>query len=341
MKARIQARPYRLALSRPLATAAGVIAERRGFWILAEDEEGRTGLGEAAPLPRFGTETVEEAARFLAGLEGWRTIEHDLTAAPLSSRAGLDLARLDLEAQRAGVSLADHLSPRSKRTVSVNALLRTEEPEDLAAEAADAAALGYGTLKMKIGAREPADDARRFAAVRRRLGPGIRLRADANRAWEAETALHALRLLEPFGLEFVEEPARAGIEAIARVSPVPICADESVCSIETGRRLITERSVPFLSLKPSLIGGISAARRLAEEAHEAGIGVVITSALDTSVGVAGALHLAASLPWLDRACGLATAGLLAGDPAEGLEAPSEGFLRVPQGPGLGVRLGTR
>jgi L-alanine-DL-glutamate epimerase-like enolase superfamily enzyme len=167
----------------------------------------------------------------------------------------------------------------------------------------------------------------------------VALRIDANGAWDEETALRVLRAVEGCDIEYVEEPVTGDLRAVGRRTNIPVAADPA--SLEEGRRVLRERGADLLVLKPMALGGLRPTRELAVAAIEAGLGVVITSILDTAVGVAGALHLAAGLPGPERAHGLATVGLLEEAPLEGLEPAHGGRMHLPKGPGLGVRLRER
>jgi len=312
--------PYDIAFRVPVETGAGAWSERRGAWLRVEADDGRVGLGEAAPLGRL------ESAQALA-----RAIERG----PFRD-AAFDLAALDLEAQRFGRPLAWLLADSPRSQVEVNALVLAREPGALAEEAGRAVRSGYRTLKIKVASAAPQEDIARVLAVRERVGAGVAIRLDANGAWDEETALRVLRAVEACDIEYVEEPVKGDLRAVGRRVNVPVAADPG--SLDEGERVLRERGADILVLKPMALGGLRPARKVAVAAIEAGVGVVITSILDTAVGVAGALHLAASLPGPERAHGLATVGLLEEAPVEGLEPPHEGRMRLPKGPGLGVRL---
>ncbi len=338
---RYAAIPYRIDLAHPLRTGKGKIRRRSGWWLLAQDEVGRVGIGEIAPLPRFGTESHEEADRFLrrflarsgAGILA-STAEREAHPAFF---AGYDLSLLDLEGRIEGRGIASLLCRSPKRKVRCHRLIPALEPEAAAEEAARAVAMGYRTLKLKIGAQPIEGDRDRLAAVRERIGPGVSLRLDANRAYDPATAIDALRRFHPYDIEFVEEPAGEEFAEIARRSGVRIAADESAATYETAMATIREATAAVIMIKPMAFGRLSQSRTVAESAIEMGIEPVVTSILDTPIGIAGALHLAASLP-LETACGLATADLLSPTPIYGLPRPRQGHLTLPAGPGLGVRL---
>jgi O-succinylbenzoate synthase len=211
-----------------------------------------------------------------------------------------------------------------RRTVPVNALISDLSPVEAAARAALAVADGYRTVKVKVG---DADDLERAAAVRDAIGPDVALRLDANGAWDLDTARSRLRQLAALNPEYVEEPV-PGIDDMARLRldvTVPIAADESVRSHDDVRRLAARRAVDVLVLKVQACGG---AVRALHWAEDAGVPVVVTSMLETSVGLAAGLAAAAALPELPFACGLGTGALLAGDVVADPLIPQGGALEV-------------
>lgn len=315
--------PYAIAFRAPVATGAGTWAERRGAWLRVEDEHGRVGWGEIAPLDVPGTPESVAAA---------------MAAGPCRD-AALSLAQLDLEAQRIARPLAFLLADSPRKRVEVNALLFAQDATSLAGEAASAVAAGHRVLKLKVGAGKPEEDIARVQAVCERVGAGVTLRLDANGAWDVATALAVLRALEDCGIEFVEDPVAGDAGELRRQVDVPVACD--LRSLEEGWRIVRARGADVLVVKPTVLGPLRAVRELAVAAIESGLGVVVSSSFDTAIGVAGALHLAASLPGSPRAHGLATVGLLEDAPVEGLAPPHGGEMALPAGPGLGVRLRDR
>jgi L-alanine-DL-glutamate epimerase-like enolase superfamily enzyme len=276
------------------------------------------GLGEAAPLDPLAR---DEDAALAAEREPWRG-------------AAFDLARLDLQAQAAGRPLAATWIAVPRASVACNALVTASGVEPSAVQAADAVAQGFGTLKLKVGASSPDEDIARVAEVRRRVGSGVRLRVDANGAWDEETARRVLRAIAPLDVEYAEDPVAGDVSRL-RGAGVPIALDAR--TLEAGWAAVRARAVEALVLKPMALGGPTATRELALAAIDAGLRVTITSCFDTPVGIAGALHLAASLPGPEVAHGLATAELLAETPLVGLPRVTNGRLALPAGDGLGVR----
>jgi O-succinylbenzoate synthase len=204
--------------------------------------------------------------------------------------------------------------------VTVNAMVPRVRPELAARMAVES---GCGTVKVKVG---DAGGEARVAAVRAAVGPAVRLRLDANGAWDVATAEAALRRLAVHGIELVEDPV-AGLEELAslrRRSPVPVAAEMCVRTVADAARLRALDAADAVVLKPQRIGGVAAALAAAAAA---GVPAIASSALETSVGLAAVLALAAALPESPFAHGAGTALLLAEDVTSDPLIPVEGRLR--------------
>jgi L-Ala-D/L-Glu epimerase len=340
---RLEIAPRRLRLRTPLHAAHGTVAERELLDVLILGADGVAGAGEAAPLPSYDGVELDDVR---AALEDCRPIVHDAEGLPRAmvlaecrraavlpqAVAAIDLALWDLEGRRADVPvwrlLGAHPEPEP---IAVNALIAAEDRAGAAAEAARAANDGFACVKLKAGL---GDDAGRVAAVRAAVGPKVALRLDANGAWEVDEALAHLRALAPSGIECCEEPVH-GVEALRRVAAatdVPVAMDET--AVAPGA--LSSGATPIVCLKLSRCGGISGLLEAAETVQTAGGEIYLASTLDGPLGIAGALHAAAVLR-PTRPCGLATLDAFEGlevDPALRVE---RGRMRVPTGPGLGVR----
>lgn len=254
--------------------------------------EGPEGWTEFAPFPEYGD---EEAVRWLAA-----AVEYGWSPVPEPLRA----------------------------SIPVNATVP-------AVDASETAAVlrrfpGCRTAKVKVA--EPGstlrDDLARVRAVREALGPEGRVRIDANAAWNVDEAEHALRSLAPFDLEYAEQPCATldellELRARIRDLAIPIAGDESVR--RSDEPLAAARQVDVVVLKAAPLGGVRAALRLS---LDSGTPAVVSSALDTSVGLAMGAHLAAALPDLPHDCGLGTGALLAADVTEDPLLPEAGAVPV-------------
>lgn len=210
----------------------------------------------------------------------------------------------------------------ARSSVEVNGLVPAVPPGE-AAEVA-AALPGVRCVKVKVGS---GDDVGRVAAVRASVGPGVALRVDANGAWSVDDAAAAIRRLARYDLELVEQPVASldDLAALRRRVDVPVAADESVRGVDDARRLARLRAADVVVLKVQPLGGVRPALEVAEAA---GVPAIVTSMVETSVGLAAGLALAAALPELPFACGLATAGLLAADVVADPLVPVDGRIAV-------------
>ncbi|SHG43593.1 o-succinylbenzoate synthase [Streptoalloteichus hindustanus] len=222
--------------------------------------------------------------------------------------------------------------PPVRDRVPVNCTVPAVGPERAAAIVA---ASGCRTAKVKVADHpdSAAEDAERVAATRDALGPSGRIRVDANGAWDVDTAVARIRQLDRAagGLEYVEQPCRTldELAAVRRRVDVRVAADESIRRAEDPLRVAVAGAADVAVIKCTPLGGVRRALRVAEAC---GLPCVVSSALETSVGLAAQVALAAALPELDFACGLGTLALFDGDlVADGLR-PVDGELRVPTAP---------
>lgn len=217
-----------------------------------------------------------------------------------------------------------------RNTVPVNATV----PAVDGAAVADVLARfdGCRTAKVKVAERGQrlADDVARVRAVRAAMGPEGRVRLDANGGWNVDEAEHAVHALAEFDLEYLEQPC-ATVEELtelrARIADwdIPVAADESVRKAADPLAVARAGAADLIVVKAQPLGG---ARRARAIVAEAGLPAVVSSALDTSVGLAMGLALAAALPELPYDCGLGTASLLAADVTTEPLRPEGGVLAV-------------
>ncbi|MBI2765771.1 MAG: mandelate racemase/muconate lactonizing enzyme family protein [Chloroflexi bacterium] len=374
---RVAWRPFAIPLRDSLAAAHGTVERRAGVVVLVETSEGLTGLGEASPLPSFAPGTVADvlgalphvADRLLGkadadeGATAWRAAEiAGLAALPPGAasalRFAIEGALASIEAERAGLPMWRWLAARrpgggdagevGMACVPVNALVGAGDPAETARRAAGCVAAGFRTIKLKAGF-EPRADIARLEAVRRAVGPDVRLRLDANGGWPFEQAVAVLSRAQEHGVELVEQPVAPGPAAMAQFATLSrmfpgmvVAADESLRARDDVRRFCElTRQYPDARLagvlKPTVLG-LRGASTGAAMLGEAGCAVIVTTTIEAGIGTATAMHLAASLPEPRQACGLGTLELLAGDIARGVPPVSAGEMTLPEGPGLGVEL---
>lgn len=260
----------------------------------------------ALPLTtRFRGVDVREAL-LLEGPEGWTEfspfLEYDDTEAATWLSAAIDFAWRPQP-------------PRVRDAVRVNATVPAVSADrvDEVLSRFD----GCRTAKVKVAERGQvlADDVARVRAARAHLGAEGRIRIDANGGWNVDEAERALHALAEFDLEYAEQPCET-VDELAELRrrvadwDIPIAADESVRKAADPLAVTRAGAADLLVIKAQPLGGIARARAIVAEA---GLPVVVSSALDTSIGLSMGAMLAASLPGLDYDCGLGTAALLAAD----------------------------
>ena len=335
---KLSVEPVAVDLRAPFAAGHGTVSARQLLLVTLQAGDGRTGHGEAAPLPSYDGVSIADV---LDALEACRPVLDSYPGhAPIAdviarcaevtviapALAAIDLALWDLAGRRAGEPVWRLLGASAAPPVAVNRTITAADRSTAAREAAEARVAGFRTVKVKVGI---GDDPGRLAAVRAFAGPAMAIRIDANGAWTLEQALAMLDVLEPVGIELCEEPVH-GLAAIATLSgetAIPLALDES--AEQPGA--LDAAVCDLACLKISRCGGISGTVEAAARARAAGYDVYLASTLDGPLGIAAALHAAAAIR-PRRACGLATLGLFAGR-ADPLPA-RDGVISPPVAPGL-------
>lgn len=230
---------------------------------------------------------------------------------------------------RAAVDTAIRNWPIAQRAqIEVNATVPVVSPEVAAAMVVES---GCRTVKVKVAGPGTTayDDSERVAAVRDALGSEGRIRVDANGAWDVASAVTEIGVLDraAAGLEYVEQPCRTVEELmdVRKRVEVPIAADESIRLATDPLEVARRGAADIAVLKVGPLGGVW---RALDVAVECGLPVVVSSAVDTSVGLSAGLALAGALPTLEHACGLGTAALLTGDVVTHRLLPTGGTLPV-------------
>ena len=271
---------------------------------------------------RFRGVTVREAA-LIRGPEGWGEF------APFPEYDDAESSRWLAAAIEAGwVGWPDPV----REAIPVNATVPAVAAHEVAGvlQRYD----GCTTAKVKVAERGQLlrDDLDRVSEVRDVMGPGARIRVDANGGWTVSEAVDALRRLAAYGLEYAEQPC-AGVEELASLRialarqgiDVLVAADESIRRASDPMRVVREGAADVIVVKVAPLGGVRSALAIAQEC---GLPTVVSSALDTSVGIRAGLALAAALPELPFACGLSTVELMAGDVTNDSLVPQAGSIAL-------------
>ncbi|HEY4989593.1 MAG TPA: o-succinylbenzoate synthase [Opitutaceae bacterium] len=288
MEFRFAFRRYSAPFRHPVRTSRGSWAAREGLYVRLESPDGTVGIGEAAPIPQFGTESPDEAEETCRAL-GERIDDQVMTRLPVR------LPALRNAFAWAAGGRAD--APRHA-SLPVTALL----PAGRAAlvDAPPKADTGFRTFKWKVGVEAADDEMAILDDLLGALPPAAKLRLDANGAWDRRTAQKWLGFAVDRPIEFVEQPvapesrgAEDTLLGLAADYPVPIALDESICGEGNVGRWLDLGWTGFFVVKPSLIGDV---RGVLGKLAAARARVVFSSALETAVGAQAALHLAFSWP---------------------------------------------
>ena len=348
--------PVGLPFREPYIAANGTL-EAREMLLLRLSSGDLEGWGDAVPLSlRGGADMARVAsdleltcAPILIDVEldqirppaeagaAIRSVLADCTAAGASfpAVAAVDIALLDLLGKSYGLPAWALLGAARSEPVACNGTVGAGPSAAVAADAAELVAQGFTAIKVKVGTGE---DRERLEAVRAACGERVALRIDANGAWDLQRAVAELEGLASVGLELAEQPCAEveDLAALREFSETPIVADESVATAEDARRAGELGACDAATLKLAKVGGPHAAIALAELVPS-----YLSSALDSPLGIAAALHTAQALPArgfaAGRPHGLSTSDLFA-DNVASVDTLSGPQIAVPAGSGLGVEV---
>ncbi len=349
--------PLALPFARPYVSSRGSLERRDMFLVRVKTDEGLEGVGEAVPLSLRGGADMRVVYRALlkasrrlkrSDLSDFSGAEPLLAAVdvfihtaagrrlPAPAKAAVEMAVFDLAGKASEQPLWSLLGAEKAEPVVCNATLVAGEPAEVAADAERWAARGFTTFKLKLGS---GDDVAQVRAVREALGPRAKIRVDANGAWSVEEALGVLKMIEPLGIELIEQPV-VGARQMAQLTaagPTLIAADELVAGVKDARRAADATACDLATVKLAKVGGIGEANGIAGH-----LPIYLSSALDGPAGIAAAAHAAQVLPFQGPAAGLAhglaTQALFADTTAARECELGSGTVSVPAGPGLGIEL---
>ncbi len=316
------------------------------------DTDGRSGYGEAPQVWRVTGESLASTDACLGGpladvvrgrdpddLVPLLQQVQDAVVGNQGAKAAMDVALHDLAARRAGLSLPRLLGTTTHR-VPTDVTVSAGEIAELGESATHRVADGFRVLKLKVGT-DATTDVERIMAVRRAVGPGVRLRVDANQGWTPKEAIRVIRMLEDAGtdLEFVEQPvAAADLAGLARVTAAvdtAVMADESVFGVRDLSEVIGHNAADLVNVKLAKCGGLHVAQTLLALARAHGVGTIVGSMMEGPIGVGAAAALVAAhgttyVSDLDAAWWAERSPVRGGARYEG------GDIVLPDTPGLGI-----
>ncbi|MUW13893.1 dipeptide epimerase [Halorubrum sp. CBA1125] len=312
-------------LENPFTIARGTQTAAENVIVRITDEAGTTGVGGAAPAPRYG-ETAETVAAVLPDLldvvervgdpHALHAVEAEMAGVVNdnpAARAAVSIAVHDLAAKRLGVPLHRLWGLDAAAAPATSFTIGLDDTDRVREKAAAAVEAGYPILKLKLGT----DRDRELVAAVREAAPDARLRVDANEAWTPREAVRKSEWLADHGVEFVEQPVPAkdpeGLRFAYERSALPIAADES-CVTLTDVSAIADRC-DIANLKLMKTGGLLEARRMIAAARAHGLEVMCGCMIESNASIAAAAQLAPLLDYADLDGSL----LLAEDPYDGVD----------------------
>jgi o-succinylbenzoate synthase len=356
---RVEATTSSVPLHTPFVTALRRTETTDTVIVTVTDSDGRVGWGEAPQVWQVTGESLAGATACVETMLAPTVVGHrlddrdDLAAAAarvqaavarnFGARAAVDAALHDLVAQAEGTSVAALLAGRPDgipRRLTTDVTLSAGSAGDLADTARSRVAAGFTTLKMKVGT-DASTDVQRVAAVRRAVGAAVTLRLDANQGWTREEAVDVIRALEvaDLGVEFVEQPVVADdVEGLAWVRErvgLPVMADESCYGRHDLERIIRLGAADLVNVKLAKCGSLTVGRDLLRRAHEAGLGTIVGSMMESHVGVGAAAALVAAQP-TTATPDLDAAWWSVGSPVAGGVEYRHNEIQLPEGAGLGI-----
>ena len=322
-----------------------------------ETSDGLVGWGEAACLggPTWSEESSESIAatieryivpwlvgRDASGIEVLsREMARRVQGNPFA-RAAVEMALWDLNGKALGVPVHRLLGGRVRDRVPLSWSLAVADDDAEVEEARAKVARGHRIFKIKTAALPLAEDVARVKRLREALGPDVSLRVDANQGWDRSTALKAIRALEPWNVDFVEQPVPRwdleGMAEIARRVSVPIMADESCFSPHDALAIARLGGVSILGLKVTKSAGISNTLAIARIAEAAGMTCYVGCMIETSLGTAAYLQVALAAAPVTWGCELFGPLLLKGDVVRDPVRYADGCILGLDRPGLGVEV---
>lgn len=255
-------------------------------------------------------------------------------------QSGIEMAALDLQGRLLGRPVWDLLGGQRRRDVGYFYFLQGETPEEIAADARHAKAIGEPVIYLKVGVGA-AHDRQAVQLVREAIGDA-RLRLDANEGWDVSTAIRRMAEFAPYGIEYIEQPTTSrSLEALRRVTeraPIAIGADQAVFTLDEVYRTCATGAADMIAVGPREIGGLRGTIKAAAVAEAAGLNLCIHSSMTTGITTCAEHHVGRAIPNLDDGNQIMWQ-LLAEDivASPGL-TPVKGRLSLPPTPGLGAVL---
>ena len=306
-----------LHFKQPAGTSRGVYTTRK-IWLLTVEHDGRTAIGECAPLPQLSCDDIPDyeavLRRFCDVIEDTGAIPYDEMRNYPSMLFGVETALAQLS--RTDGLLYDTPFSHGEEGIPINGLVWMGTHDEMLSRLKEKLALGFRCVKLKIGAIDFAKELDLIQHIRKHFSrEEVELRVDANGGFTPDVALERLQELARYDIHSIEQPIMAHqwseMAQLCQLSPLPIALDEELIGVNSTDekiRLLDTIKPQYIILKPSLHGGVAGTREWIALANERSIGSWITSALESNIGLNAIAQLAADIygPQITMPQGLGT-----------------------------------
>jgi L-alanine-DL-glutamate epimerase-like enolase superfamily enzyme len=341
---------FDIPLQQPFKISIGTMHGANNVLVRILTDSGPAGLGEACPFPPITGETQETNLSIARNLRGLLIGKDPFAVGSFIKEAGsflrtnpsivaaFDMALYDIIGKAVSLPLYRLLGGAGGKALETDITADLDTPDNMALRAKEFAASGYRKIKVKVG-QAPEFDLARLEAIREAVGYDCKISIDANQGWSVPEAISALKRLERFEIEFVEQPVAAwdlpGMREVRQHSPIPVMADEALFSAQDAIRLVKAEACDYFNIKLMKCGGVENALKIAHIAEAANIRAMVGCMLETRLALTAAAHVLAAQDNIVFADldGNASHSL---DPIAGGMTVSGGAITLSDEPGLGL-----
>lgn len=340
-----------LKLRHPFVTSLGWRDHANNIFVRIRTKEGIEGWGECSPYPPINGETVDTC--FIIGkllaekLIGTNPLELDTASALMdktiygntSIKSALDIALHDIAAKAEGKPLYKFMGGEITKQIYTDYTVSVSSVEQMVADAKVVKERGFPVMKVKLG-DGGRKDVERIKAIREAVGDDIKIRIDANQGWNVTEAVNTLQALEPYDIQYCEEPISRQeyprLKKVRRHSPIPIMADESVSDHHDAEKLIKMKLCDMINIKLGKSSGLVKAQKIIQKAEKGNIPMQIGGFLESRILFTANCHLAHTsdmVQYFDFDSPL----FMEEDPIlGGMEYQPDWEIKLPDTPGLGL-----
>ncbi len=328
--------PFSHTLLHPLVNSNQTIKNRDGFYVHINTDIGE-GVGEAAPLQGFNTESLKELSYAFEGFNldileiDIESFDEVVSLISLhfenlpSAQFALETALLDIFSKKNGVPLHKYLSLQSSNLITCNGIFGIHSPDD-----------GFSTIKVKVGGKNLFQELKYLDKIQSQFGKDVVLRLDANESFDLPRAIRFCKEVERFNIEYIEQPLkRDALEDLSELryhTSIPIALDETIADISSVEKSIDLQAGDFFIIKPTLTGGFTQCKKIVQYIESSSLKWTMTSSIESEVGLRACIHFASALH-AKHACGFSTMDLYTNSHSILVK---NGMIEIPSTIGLGL-----